>query len=66
MDRNMRLKELARHSSRNFQDFTNFKPKNGVIDATEVFNCKKKNDLWWDDAIKRINEIGKPVKKANK
>ena len=56
-EREKRLRELHKHSHESFDEFTNFDTEDGVIDATELFNAKKKHDSWWEQALRRLNAI---------
>jgi hypothetical protein len=58
-EKNKRFLELNQHY---FGDLKDLKTKNNVINAKKVFIAKKKSDQWWEDALKRVNNISKPRK----
>lgn len=59
MHKKTKIEELQRHSTSNLSHIRN---KNGLIDAKNIFKAKKESDQWWEDALKRINNISKPRK----
>lgn len=52
-----KLRELSNQLNKDYDTFTDFKKEDGVIEASSVFEAKKKSDKWWKEAIKRFNSL---------
>jgi hypothetical protein len=50
-----KLRDLSNQANKDYDKFTDFNKEDGVIDASSVFEAKKKSDKWWKEAIRRFN-----------
>lgn len=52
-----KISELSKYVNKSEEAFKDIEREDGVLDATEIFAAKKKDDEWWKKAIERMNKL---------